>query len=576
VNAKLPQLVVLVAALALGLASLAIARSHSAGSLGGVSTLDSIALLGAGWALVAVGGTAWARRPASRFGRLLAAAGCAWLLVEFNNPAVGSPVVFTVGLLVYAVCPALVAHAALAYPGGRLAHRAERAGLLLAYTSTLLVLGLLPTLVFDPATQGCAQCPRNLLQLTSAPELVTALDRVGIVLGLVWAPALAALALTRAIRSSPAARLLSAPVLLSAVVYLVLVSTDYAHSRDRGFLSNDGFEHSLWLGQAAALGGIASGVVLSWVRGWRARTAVARLVIELSDAPAPAGLRDALARALDDPALELAFPLGPGLQVDEHGHSYELPDAADRAATPLLRDGRPVAVLVHRAELLDDPGLLEAVGAAAGLALDRERLEAERRAQLAQLRASRARTVEAADSARRELERDLHDGAQQRLVVLSFALRLLRAELDGDRAGRLDAAEVELRAALAELRELARGIYPAVLVDEGLVTAIEAIAEAGQVPIAIDSLPDERLAPAVEAAAYFLVADVVKRSGAMGVTVRASRSDGRLWIEIESAGTLDDDFVDLEDRIGALDGTLTVVRVPAGHMTVSAELPCAS
>ncbi|MBA2475209.1 MAG: sensor histidine kinase, partial [Actinobacteria bacterium] len=140
----------------------------------------------------------------------------------------------------------------------------------------------------------------------------------------------------------------------------------------------------------------------------------------------------------------------------------------------------------------------------------------------------------------------------------------------------LDAAEAELRAALAELRELARGIYPAVLVDEGLVAAIEAIAEAGQVPIAIDSLPDERLAPAVEAAAYFLVADVVKRSSAMGVTVRASRSDGRLRIEIESAGTLDDDFVDLEDRIGALDGTLTVVPLPAGHMTVSAELPCAS
>ena len=328
---KLPQLVVLVAGLALGVGSLAIARSHSAGSFGGASTVDSIALLGAGWALVVCGVIAWARRPASRFGWLLAGAGCAWFLVEFNNPAVGSSVVFTVGLLAYAVCPALVAHAALTYPGGRLAHRAERAGLLIAYTSTLLVLGLLPTLVFDPATQGCSQCPRNLLQLASAPELVTTLDRVGIVLGLIWAPALAALALTRTIRSSPAARLLTAPVLLPAVAYLVLVSIDYAHSRDRGFLSNDGLDHSLWLGQAAAVVGIASGVVLTWVRGWRARTAVARLVIELSDAPAPARLRDALARALDDPALELAFPLGPGLHVDEHGHALR---AAGRGRQP--------------------------------------------------------------------------------------------------------------------------------------------------------------------------------------------------------------------------------------------------
>jgi signal transduction histidine kinase len=208
--------------------------------------------------------------------------------------------------------------------------------------------------------------------------------------------------------------------------------------------------------------------------------------------------------------------------------------------------------------------------------LDRERLQAETRAQLEQLRASRARTVEAGDRARRRLERDLHDGAQQRLVVLALALRLLLAELDGDRAQRLDAAEAELRAALAELRELARGIYPAVLVDEGLATALEALAEAGPVPVKIDSLPDRRLAPAVEAAAYFLVAEVVMRSDTRGVTVRADHADGRLRLQIQSAGTLDEDLVELEDRIGALDGRLTVARGAPGHTTVRAELPCAS
>jgi signal transduction histidine kinase len=571
---KLRHLLALVWALALGVASLAIARSSPGGSFAGGSTAAALALLAAGWALVICGVVAWVRRPSSRFGTLLVAAGSAWFLVEFNNPGVGSPVLFTVGLLGYAACPALVAHAALAYPGGRLPGRSERAGLLIAYTSTMLLLGLLPALVFDPAAQGCSQCPRNLLRLTSEPELVATLERAGLILGLVWALVLAALAVRRIVHSSLAARLLVAPVLLAAVVYLALVVAVYAHSLDRGFLSNDSIDKQLWFGQVTALGAVALGVVFAWARVWRARTAVARLVIELSDAPAPGRLRDALARALDDPALELAYPLAPGGQVDAHGHAVELAEADGRAVTPLVRGGQPVAILVHRRDLVDNPGLLDDIGAAAGLALDRERLQAETRAQLHQLRASRARTVEAGDSARRQLERDLHDGAQQRLVVLSLALRLLRAELGADRAGRLDAAEAQLRGALTELRELARGIYPAVLVDEGLATAIEALAEAAPVPIVIHSLPGERLAPAVEASAYFLVAEIVKRGSTKGVTVRASRSNGHLQIAIETAGTLDADFVDLEDRIGALDGELTVVPVPPGHTTVRAELPC--
>jgi signal transduction histidine kinase len=570
------HVMVLVAGLALGVASLAIARGAPDGSFGGGSTAAALALLMAGWALVGCGVVAWVRRPSSRFGTLVVAAGAAWLLVEFNNPGVGSPVLFTVGLLAYAACPALVAHAALADPGGRLGGRAERAGLLIAYASTMLVLGLLPALAFDPAAQGCSQCPRNLLDLTSKPELVATLHRTGLVLGLAWAPFLAALAVWRVVHSSRAGRLLVAQVLLAAAAYLALVVAVYTHSLDRGFLSNDSIDKQLWFGQAAALAALALGVVLAWARGWRARTAVARLVIELSDAPAPGRLRDALARALDDPALELAYPLSTGRHVDAQGHAVELAQSDGRAVTPLVRGGQPVAVLVHRRELLDDPVLLEEVGAAAVLALDRERLQAQTRAQLQQLRASRARAVEAGDSARRQLERDLHDGAQQRLVVLSLALQLLRSELDGNRAGRLDAAEAELRNALAELRELARGIYPAVLVDEGLATAIEALTEAGPVPITIHSLPDTRLAPVTEAAAYFLVAEIVKRTISEGITVRASRSDGRLLIEIESAGTLDDDFVELEDRIGALDGELTILTVRPGHTTVRAELPCAS
>jgi signal transduction histidine kinase len=567
---------VLVGGLGLGLGSLAAARAAPAGSLAGASTLPELVLVGAGAALVACGVAAWARRPGSRFGPTLAAAGGAWLAAELNNPQVGSPLLFTIGLVASAAAPALVAHAALAYPDGRLAGAPARAGVVLAYACTLLALGLLPALAFDPGAQGCTECPRNLLAVADAPGFVESASRVGLVLGLIWAPALAALALARVVRASSAARLLTAPVLLAAVVYLALVTATYAHGVGRGFLSNDTVDHRLWLWQGAALIGLALGVASAWARGRRARTRVARLVIELSDAPALGGLRDALARALDDPSLEVAYPLEPGRHVDARGRPVALPDAGGRAVTPLVRGGRPVAVLVHRADLLDDAALLEDVGAAASLALEHERLQAEARAQLDRLRASRARTVEASDAARRRLERDLHDGAQQRLVVLSFALRLLRAHVGGEAAGRVDAAEAELRDALHELRELARGIYPAVLVDEGLATALDALAEVGSAPITIEPLPDGRFAAGVEAAVYFLVAELVRRADATGVRVRAQRAEDRLLVEVDSGGDLDGDVVDLEDRIGALDGTLVVARAPSGTTTVRVEIPCGS
>jgi signal transduction histidine kinase len=559
---KSRHLAVAAAGLALGALSVAVARAAPEGSLGGASTAATVALAAAGWGLVACGAVASARRPRSRFGALLAAAGCAWFLVELNNPEVGSPVLFTAGLLTSAAAPALVAHAALAYPDGEIGSRPARAALALAYTGTLLVLGLLPALAFEPGAQGCTQCPRNLLAVTSAPSLVEEVGRVGVVLGLIWAPLLAALAIAQVARSSSAARRLRAPVLLPAAAYLALVAADYAHGARRGFLSNDAVDRHLWLAQAVALGVLSLGVAWAWVRGRRARTQVARLVIELGEAPEVGGLRDALASALGDPALELAYPLEGDVHVDAQGRPARLDAGPGRAVTPLVRGGLPVAVVVHRAELLDDPGLLEDVSAAAGLALDHERLQAQARARLEQLRASRARTVEAGDAERRRLERDLHDGAQQRLVVLSFALRLLRAEA-GDQ---VDPAITELLGALDELRELARGIYPAVLVDEGLATAVEALAEAGPAPMVLEPLPDERFPPAVEAAAYFLIAEMARRGERL--RVRAHRSDGRLLVEVDGA---ERPGVDLEDRIGALDGVLIM-----DGTTVRAEIPCGS
>jgi signal transduction histidine kinase len=221
------------------------------------------------------------------------------------------------------------------------------------------------------------------------------------------------------------------------------------------------------------------------------------------------------------------------------------------------------------------PGLPEEVAAAAHLALENERLQAETRAQLEDLRASRTRIVESGDAERRRLERDLHDGAQQRLVGLLLALRLARSGLgsDPELLARIEEAEAELRAALAELRELARGIFPAVLADEGLAAALEALEEESPIPIEITALTDERFDAAVEAAAYFVVTEAVRRSAASALKIRAAWRNGRLVVEVEG-DCAPDEILDLDDRVGALDGRVEITRWPGGRVTIRAEIPC--
>ena len=263
--------------------------------------------------------------------------------------------------------------------------------------------------------------------------------------------------------------------------------------------------------------------------------------------------------------------------MDAQGRPVELP--AGRETTSLMRDRRPVAVLAHKSGLLDDEQLVEDVTSAARLALENERLQAEVQARLEELRASRARIVEAGDAERKRLERDLHDGAQQRLVGLSLSLRLLRSQLadggDGEALPQLAAAETELRNATVELRELAHGIFPAVLADEGLAAAVEALAEEARVPIRIRSLPERRYDAPIETAAYTVVAEAA-RIATSTLVVAAKASPGALVVEVE---TQDGDALDLaalEDRLGALDGRLVLVRTDSGRVTIRAELPCAS
>jgi signal transduction histidine kinase len=313
-------------------------------------------------------------------------------------------------------------------------------------------------------------------------------------------------------------------------------------------------------------------VAWAGIRARRARADVAQLVVELAQSPPAGGLRDVLASIVGDPGLVLAYPLdGSARLVDVRGGTVELPPQPGQRTT-LVQDGRPVGVLAHAPGLLDDEQLVAEVAAAGRLALENERLQAEVRARIEDLRASRARIVAAGDAERRRLERDLHDGAQQRLVALALSLRLLRSRLTSETA--LELAERELGLAVEELRDLAHGLFPALLADEGLEAAVQALSEESTVPLRVGDLPRERLDPSLETAAYTVVAETV-RAATGSVDVRASRAHETLVVELRAPDVDGLDVVALEDRLGALDGRLAILR-GAVDTTVRAELPCAS
>ncbi len=552
----------LVAGLSAGLLSVVVSRHDPAYSLAGTSLGRTALELAAGWGLLAVALVAWRRRPDSACGPLLAAASVAWFVQEWNNP--GAPAAaFTVGLVLSGAAPPLVAHAALAYRGPRVMP-VERLALAAAYAATVLVLGLAPALVFDPARESCADCPPNLLLAHGDPALFASLNRWGVRIGAVWAAGLAVLVVARLGRGTSALRRAGAPVLLAAAAYLALVARDYGHSLSRGTLSTDPTDRVLWAGQAGALVTLAIGVAWGWLRARRRRAAVARVVVELASAPPPGGLRDALAASLGDPSLLLGFPVEDGSVVDAGGRPIRLGERV----TAIRRGGRTLALVSHAPDLLA-PGELEEVVSAAALALDHERLRAEVRAQLERLRESRTRIVESADAARRRLERDLHDGAQQRLVALALSLGVRRAQTgDPAVAERLDEAAAELRHAIAELRELAHGIFPALLAEEGFAAAVESLAEEAPVPVALGPLPPERFEPAVETAAYFVVADAVRAADG-ALTVSAERRHGTLVVELAGIRAHEAPLA-VNDRVGALDGRLVVE-----NGTLRAEIPCA-
>jgi len=471
------------------------------------------------------------------------------------------------------------AHMAFAYPSGYVRDRLERALLVVAYAVGVLW-QLPPALFVNPgACPGCPPLAPSLL-FTGHTFDITPIGRVFWSVLIALGVAFIALAARRLRRWPPGARRTMLPLAIAAVfasaqliVRNVAALTDW--SQPLATLD--------WLGRVNLLVvPLAMAVGVATIR--RDRGPLGDLVVELGGA-GPREIRSALARAVGDPSLELALWLPDRRQfVDESGTAVSIePKKAGRAVTLIGPQEEPLAALIHDVNLAGQRPLLEAAGSAARLALENARLQAELRAQLSELQASRARIVAAGDTERRRLERDLHDGAQQRLLALGLALQLIadntvEPELLGE-------AQAELQAALHDLRELARGIHPAILTDNGLPAAISSLIDRAPIPITAQ-ITDRRYPQPVESAAYFIVsealANIVKHAHARSATVTLTPRDGQLVVEISddgqggaSAGN-GGGLEGLADRVGALDGRLTVNSIPGAGTTIHAEIPCVS
>jgi signal transduction histidine kinase len=564
---------VAVAAFALTVLVVAVNATSDHGQLRGLNTaLGSLIIV----AFVATGIYAWSRRPENRVGKLMVATGFTWALAGLSQA--NSPLLFSIGLVFGPLYLVFVSWLVLVFPDGRLGSLSGRRLLIAGFVDVLVIYELGVLLDIDTSNIS-GQVPDNRFAIAHAPGLAGAFDSASAGIGALIVAGVVVLAFRRRRAASPVVRHAGAPVLWTGLVCLTFVSISLA----TGFSGVSDSAHAA-VGSIALLAFLALpfAYLLGLLRTRYARAGtVSDIVGALSDR---AALRDTLAAALGDPSLRLVYHSG-GRWLDREGHDVELPE---RGVTRVEREGECIGALVHDPALDDDPQLVEAAAAAAALALENERLEAELRARVAELQESRSKLIEVSMAERRSLERDLHDGAQQRLVALSVQVGLAKRRLHSDPAGAeelLDRAGEELKLALEELRELARGIHPAILTDRGLPSAVQALIDRAPLEVELEEMPQERLPAPVEVAAYFVVAEsltnVAKYAEAQHASVSVKRRNGHAVVEVHDDGVGGADpqagtgLRGLAERLTVIDGRLDVVSPPGRGTIVRAEIPCA-
>jgi signal transduction histidine kinase len=530
---------------------------------------DAALVLLVGWSFIGTGLFAWWRRPANGTGPLMAAAGFAWFAT--NLSASDDDLLFTIGIALDALFPGMIGHLLVVFPAGRAQTTAERAVVVSIYFVVTVL--QIPSLLFEEPGD-----PRNLLIVHADQPLSDALDVMQLAAALVvfaasWVP------IVRRVRAGGAAQ---RRALLPVIVTGGLAFAVYAVSKV--FDAAGDASAALDWAAKALVATIPFGFLVGLLSTRLAQgAAVSELISRVGDAPGEGPLRAALADALGDPTLALAYWLPDSERfVDALGHPVEVSGVG---WTEVELQGRRIAAIAHNPALHEEPQLVRAAGAAAALALENQRLAAELRARIEDLRASRARLVEAGDNERRRLERDLHDGAQSRLVALALKLKLARMNVadESEAATLLDESSSELQASLDELRELARGLHPVVLTDRGLTAAVRILADRAPVPVEFEALPAERLPPPVEIAVYFVVAEaltnVAKYARATAATVSITAGGGRVAVAVADDGVGGADVAGgsglrgLSDRVAALDGRLVLDSPPGEGTRLRAEIP---
>jgi signal transduction histidine kinase len=491
----------------------------------------------AGASLLGCGLASWRARPENRIGKIMVFTGFAWfaeLLIDATPPWLN-----TIGLAVQAVWIVGLVYLLLSFPSGRLQGRLDR-WLVVGGGAVGVGLQLVAMLYGNKAGLHCPGCSNNLLQLVDNNQQGRNWLNLQKLIGAPLIAAIMALLIKRWLQASAAQRRAVAPVLVAGCATLaalgVTVILDLLGDPLGALPANIYF---------TLMATVPVAVLFVFLQRRLARGMVAGLVVELGGSSAPVDLRDALARALGDPSLQLAFWFPPEKHyVDGDGTPVQLPDEdSGKSSTFVARDGQPVAVLLHDPVLEHNAELVASVCAAASLTLENERLQAELRARLLELQASRARLVQATDAERRRIERNLHDGTQQRLVSIAMSLGLLETKLpDQAQAAKPLVHETReaLAVALAELRELTRGINPPLLTERGLPAALDELCRRAAIPTRLDLTIDQRLPDQIETAAYFIVSEALtnaaKHSHGSEIRVFASYRGQRLTVEIGDDG----------------------------------------
>ncbi len=524
------------------------------------------------------------RRPGNATGAWMAAVGFLWLVQDLYW--IWAPLPYTVASTYEKVYQPALATLALVFPTGRFSRGFDRRVMVGVWIWTL-VNNPVRMLFFDPNANGCLGC-RQLLLVGHNPGAYRVIEQATTYLSAVIIIAVTGVIVRHWRLATRAARRVMQPVLWMVIPTVAfLLAQQFADVVVLPSAARHVINDYLPVGLTV----LPVGFLVGLLRTRRAYAQVGELLPQLNTGLAPGRVRDALAATLRDPDLELLYwsPAG-DCYVDLDGQAYEPTPRPGRVVHLIEGVNGPLAAMIVDETALAEPALLSSAAALARLALENEWLHAEVRSQLVQLRSSTTRILEAGQDARRRIERDLHDGAQQRLLALSMVLGQARtkalAKGDAEVAGFLARAAEELQQAINELRELARGIHPMLLIQEGLASAVRALAERAPLPIVV-SAPTARFPGTVEATAYFFVSEAVtnaaRHSRASGVWVELVANHGQLTIRVRDdgiggAGQVDADtgsgLQGMRDRVLAVGGRMTIASPPGGGTTVTARLPC--